>query len=190
MRYRFSHFLPEIFADLQHGVNALAHRGDAEVGPSPAGSTVVLGPGDELETKTAYPHPHLELIDDALTEAGQMLGSVGKSEIVTELADALRAERSAEGTVIAGAAASGEHDAQLPGSSLVDTAKAGATDVAADPTAIAAVDVPAAPVVEAPAEVVEDEAPVEVVETPAAPVVETPAVETPAAPVVEAPTAG
>ena len=158
MRYRHTHFLPQLFADLQHGVNALAHRIDPEVGPSPAGSTVVLAPGDELETKTAYLHPNLELLDGAVSEAAAMLANVHKTDIATELADALRAERSAEGTAIAAAVAAGDHDGQLPGSSLVDTAKAGATDVAADPVAVAAVDAtPApAPAVEAPAaEVVE-----------------------------------
>lgn len=176
MRYRFTHPFREIFTDLQHGVNALVHpAGDAA--EAPAGSTVVLAPGDELETKTGYPHPHLELVDDAVSEAAAVLANVQKSDVVTELADALRAERSADAAA---------HEAPADQSAPVVQSEAAPVE----PPAAPVVPEPAAPTAEVPAAVPAVETPAE---TPVAAPVETP-VETPApapaaAPAAEAPAA-
>lgn len=72
-RYRFTHPWPEIFADLQHDVNAIVHHADHS-GDAPAGSTVALSPGDEIETPTEYAHPHLQVVSEQLSDAATRLG--------------------------------------------------------------------------------------------------------------------
>jgi hypothetical protein len=179
MRYAFTHPFREIFADLQHGVNALVHPADAtEIAD---GSTVVLAPGDELETKTGYPHPHLELVDDAVSEVAAMLSNVQKTDIETELADALRAERSADA---AAHEAPVDQTVPLVQDAPVDAPAAPVVEPPAAPTAEVPVvdapaDAPAAPAVPA---AVETPAPAPVVETTAAAPAPAPAPAPPAAP--------
>lgn len=56
--YRYTHVYDAIFPDLQHGVNADVKGASDE----PAGSTVVLSPGDEVTTGRKYRHAFLEPI--------------------------------------------------------------------------------------------------------------------------------
>lgn len=57
MRYKFTHWIAEVFADLSHG-DVVVHR--KEPVEDPLGSTIVLHPGDELTVKTPLEHAHLE----------------------------------------------------------------------------------------------------------------------------------
>ena len=205
-RQRFTGTFRTLFADLQHGVNALVHRASGATAPAPRGSTVVLSPGDELETVAAYVHPQLEHVADEISEAAAMLPGAAR-DVEQQLADALKAERSAAGDVLAQVAAAGAHDVTLPSSNLVDPTKTNAADMPADPELLnaavttnlgehAAVATPVNAPGNVPAPVVEAAPPVPAAEQPAAPVeqpapvVEAPApAEQPAAPVVEAPAA-
>lgn len=60
-RYRYLSEWPEVFADLENGVNATVFRDGAD--PEPDGSTVLLVPGDEIEIDEPYEHAHLAEID-------------------------------------------------------------------------------------------------------------------------------
>lgn len=57
-RYRYTSTWPEVFSDLEVGVNATVFPGDDRE-PAEPGSTVVLLPGDEIETAEPYIHAHL-----------------------------------------------------------------------------------------------------------------------------------
>lgn len=57
-RYRYTSPWPEVFVDLEVGVNATVIRNPDEP-EAPYGSTVVLSPGDELETAEPFEHAHL-----------------------------------------------------------------------------------------------------------------------------------
>lgn len=169
MRYVFTHPFREIFADLQHGVNALVHPADPSAAV-PEGSTVILSPGDELETKTGYPHPHLNLLDEAVSEAAALLSNVQKSDIVTELADALRAERSSDA---AAHEAPADQSAPVVQAAPVSPPAAPVADVPAPTADVPVAKAPAVPVEAAPA--VEAPATPAPAAAPAAPVVDTPA---------------
>lgn len=67
-RYRFTSTWPEVFSDLEVGVNATVVRNPGEE-VAPDGATVVLTPGDELVTDQPYEHAHLVEIPDAPAEA-------------------------------------------------------------------------------------------------------------------------
>lgn len=61
-RYRFTSPWPEVFSDLQQGVNATLTR-DGQAPPD--GSTLLLLPGDEVFINEPYSHAHLvEITDD------------------------------------------------------------------------------------------------------------------------------
>ncbi|WP_448624520.1 hypothetical protein [Geodermatophilus sp. URMC 64] len=57
-RYRHISPWPEVFSDLEVGRDARVLPTDGRALP-PAGSTVILVPGDEIELKQPYTHPHL-----------------------------------------------------------------------------------------------------------------------------------
>lgn len=59
-RYKFTHWVAEVFADLTHGPSTV-HRADGS--RDPLGSTVVLNPGDEISTPEPIEHAHLEPVD-------------------------------------------------------------------------------------------------------------------------------
>lgn len=69
-RYRYLSPWPEVFATLEVGINATVHRPEGEPAP-PEGSTVLLTPGDELETPEPFEHAHLVEIDPAAAPQSQ-----------------------------------------------------------------------------------------------------------------------
>lgn len=61
-RYRYTSTWPEVFSDLEVGVNATVFPGDGR-DAAVDGSTVVLLPGDEIETAQPFEHAHLTPAD-------------------------------------------------------------------------------------------------------------------------------
>jgi hypothetical protein len=60
--YRYTSPWPEVFSDLEVGTNAWVTPSDGR--PLPAlGSTVILLPGDEIETSESYLHGCLSEVD-------------------------------------------------------------------------------------------------------------------------------
>lgn len=56
-RYRFEGTWETVLHGLRHNIEAVLHRADGH--EQPDGSTIVIQPGDELETKEPFPHPQL-----------------------------------------------------------------------------------------------------------------------------------
>lgn len=58
-RYRYTDPWPRTFFGLSCGDGVTVIRQDPDAPPDPPGSTVVLHPGDELQTAEPYEHPLL-----------------------------------------------------------------------------------------------------------------------------------